>query len=64
MQLRIFDVRGRRVRVIADGVFAAGEHSAVWDGRDAQGQPQGSGVYFSRLSQGHEQQQGKLLLLK
>ncbi|MCB9515666.1 MAG: T9SS type A sorting domain-containing protein [Candidatus Latescibacteria bacterium] len=64
LRLEVFDVRGRLVRVLAEGVFAAGEHSAVWDGRDGEGRPQGSGVYFSRLTQGQAQQQGKLLLLK
>jgi len=64
VRLAIYDAHGRLQRVLAKGNFAAGEHSAVWDGRDERGVALASGVYFSRLSQGEIRQQGKLLLLK
>lgn len=64
VRLAIHDLRGRLLRVLAEGSLAAGEHSAAWDGRDARGEALPSGVYFSRLSQGDAEQQGKLLLLK
>jgi hypothetical protein len=47
--LRIFDVSGRVVRTLADGVRGRGIHDAVWDGLDERGLPLASGVYFYRL---------------
>jgi hypothetical protein len=48
-RLAVYDVSGRLVAVLAEGVHEAGEHEAVWNGRDAAGRQLGSGVYFVRL---------------
>jgi hypothetical protein len=48
--LELFDVRGRRVRVLLDGERAAGEQTVTWDGRDGTGREVGSGVYVARLT--------------
>ncbi len=48
-RLAVYDVGGRLVTVLADGPHDAGEHKAVWNGRDAAGRRLGSGVYFVRL---------------
>jgi len=45
----VLDVRGRRVRPLADAWFAAGPHALGWDGRDTAGQTAASGVYLIRL---------------
>ncbi len=47
--LDVFDLLGRRVRVLTDGVHDAGAHTAVWDGLDGSGRPVASGVYLIRL---------------
>jgi hypothetical protein len=47
--LVLFDVAGRRVRTLADGTRAAGEHAVAWDGRDDAGARLRAGVYFARL---------------
>jgi hypothetical protein len=49
-RLEIFDVAGHRVRRVADGMYGAGAHSAVWDGRDAQGRNVAPGAYYVRLT--------------
>ena len=49
VQLAVFDVRGRRVRLLVNESLPAGEHAAVWDGRDDAGKSVPSGVYFYRL---------------
>ena len=49
VQLGVFDVQGRAVRSLADGVLPAGVHRMVWDGRDASGHVTDSGVYFAVL---------------
>lgn len=52
VELAIYDVAGRRVRLVAEGVMGPGAFAATWDGRDASGRPVGSGVYFYRLRAG------------
>lgn len=47
--LEVFDLLGRRVRVLADGHAEAGHYAARWDGRDASGRPVASGLYLIRL---------------
>ena len=50
VQVSIYDVAGRRVRTLADRVFAAGEHTLQWDGSDDSGVKLARGVYFVRSS--------------
>lgn len=47
--LAVFDLRGRRVRALRDGVFGAGPLTVVWDGRDDSGHPLPGGTYVARL---------------
>jgi hypothetical protein len=44
--LVVYDVRGRRVRVLREGPAAAGRHVETWDGVDAAGRQVTPGVYF------------------
>ena len=50
--LEVFDLLGRRVRVLADGVHNAGPHSVEWDARDGSGQAVSNGLYLVRLRAG------------
>ncbi|MCA9753452.1 MAG: T9SS type A sorting domain-containing protein, partial [Gemmatimonadetes bacterium] len=52
--LELFDVAGRRIRTLVDGVEQAGPKTAWWDRRDAAGARVASGVYWVRLRAGHE----------
>jgi hypothetical protein len=45
----VFDVTGRLVRTLADGVQPAGVHTIGWDGRRHDGTRAGAGVYVIRL---------------
>ena len=47
--LVVYDVNGRRVRVLSEGMRNAGLAETEWDGRDASGALVPSGVYFYRL---------------
>ncbi len=49
VQISIYDLAGRKRAVVADGEFPAGVHSLDWDGRDRDGNPVGSGVYFYKM---------------
>jgi hypothetical protein len=49
VELRVYDVTGREVGVLADGTFEAGTHPVTWNARDTQGRALSSGIYFARL---------------
>ncbi|MBI5837915.1 MAG: T9SS type A sorting domain-containing protein [Candidatus Eisenbacteria bacterium] len=64
VQLRVFDVAGRRVRTLVDASLRAGEHQESWDGRSDAGAQMGSGVYFYRLSTPQGVQTRKTMLIR
>ena len=49
VKLTVYDVSGRRVRTLVDGLMVAGEHQLSWDGRDDHATDLPSGVYFAHL---------------
>jgi hypothetical protein len=49
-RLVVYDVLGRRVRVLLDQDQAAGNHSLAWDGRNDTGARATSGLYFYVLT--------------
>ena len=64
VRLAVYDVEGRLVRVLEDGIQAAGEHTATWDGTDSSGGRAGSGIYFLRLEAGSRAVTRKAVFLK
>ena len=48
-RLAIYDVTGRKVRTLTEGMLPRGRHQAHWDGRDGDGRQVASGIYFLRL---------------
>ena len=63
-RLDIYDLRGRRVVRLVDGVLDAGRHDVVWTGRDSAGCVVASGVYLVRLAVGSEVDHGRLTLVR
>ncbi len=49
VRLDVFDLEGRRVCRLVDGVLDAGTHVVAWNGHSEKGEPAQSGVYFARL---------------
>jgi hypothetical protein len=45
----VYDIAGRKVDVLADGEFQAGDHQLVWRGKDLSGREVSSGSYIVRL---------------
>ena len=45
----VYDLGGRRLTTLADGMFEAGRHEVVWTGMDDLGQAAPSGTYLVRL---------------
>ena len=59
VSLTVFDVTGRCVGSLVDGVVSAGEQRVVW-----QAEGVGSGVYFVRLAVGERMRTAKVLLVR
>lgn len=57
--LRVYDVTGRLVETLADGVLSAGSHTLFFDGS-----LYSSGIYFARLEAGSVTRTQKLALLR
>ena len=64
VELAVFNILGRRVATLAEGVHEAGEHTVRWDGRDDEGNGVSSGVYLYRLKAGERSQTRKMLLVR
>jgi len=45
----VYDLTGRRVDVLADGLLDAGPHMLIWNGLDVSGRAMPSGTYIVRL---------------
>ncbi len=64
VQLAIFDLTGRRVAVVASGDFAAGEHTATWNGKDLTGRDAAAGTYLIRLTAEAGERSDKMVLVR
>lgn len=64
VDLSVYNVRGQRVRVLAEGWIPAGFHAATWDGRDGSGRAVAAGVYFCRLTTRLGSETRRMTLLK
>ena len=51
-EVSVFDLAGRLVARVSTEPRSAGWHDLAWDGRDRNGRPVASGVYFLRLDAG------------
>ncbi|MCE5273402.1 Omp28-related outer membrane protein [bacterium] len=64
VSLKVYDLRARLVKVLAQGVLEPGRHTVFWDGRDESGSQLPSGVYLCRLTAPGWTQSRKMVLLK
>lgn len=64
VRLSVYDIRGRRVRVLRDGVTASGDHQVTWRGEDDQGRALPSGVYMLRLESGSDSASARVGLVR
>jgi hypothetical protein len=62
--LRVYDVSGRLVAILADRQYPAGTHVVEWDGTDRQGASAASGVYFYKITAGADVATKKMILLR
>ncbi len=62
--LVIYNVQGKRVKTLLNERRGFGKHKLKWDGRNEQGSPVSSGVYYYRLKTSRQLFTKKLTLLK
>jgi hypothetical protein len=64
VDLAVYDVTGRRVRQVVQGVLPAGRHTLVWDLTDSGGKAVSPGVFFVRAIAGEYRRVHKLVVLR
>lgn len=62
--LTIYNLLGRRVRVLVNDTYSPGRYNRSWNGNDDDGRSAPSGVYLYRLTAGDFEENGKMLLLR
>ncbi len=62
--LKVYNTLGQEVITLVSAQRNAGQHSVVWDGRNAQGEHVASGIYIYRLVAGDYVQTRKLMFNK
>jgi len=64
VSISVYDVKGRLVHTLFDGVLEAGPHSVDWDGTSAEGTRVSSGVYLYVVRTSTETVSRRMVLLK
>lgn len=64
VKVRIYNLRGQMVKVLALNVNGKGSYEVVWDGTDLKGQSLPSAVYFYIIDFGDAQLSGKMVMSK
>ena len=64
LKITVFDVRGRLVTTLHDGLVTPGPQSFTWDGKDAGGQQVGSGIYLAQVRLADQARSFKMTLTK
>ncbi len=64
VELTIYDILGRNVITLADGLLGAGTHRIVWDGKDYAGRAMPSALYFYAIRAGEFVAIKKMTMIK
>jgi hypothetical protein len=62
--IEVFDLSGRVIKVLWQGIAQAGRHQVYWNGMDAAGRMTASGVYFYRLRTDQYSETKRMIMLK
>jgi hypothetical protein len=64
VNIRIYDLLGRRIATILNGDQNPGYRTVEWDGKDSRGQEVPTGIYFVRMSSDEFSATQKVLLMR
>ena len=62
--LEVYDVMGRKVTTLLEGVLGSGNYTVIWQGVGAEGESLASGVYMYRLTTDGHVQTRKMVLMR
>ena len=64
MVLTVYDLLGRELVRLFDGVQDAGLHQVLWGGKDSKGNRVSSGIYLYKLQVGGNEETRSMILLR
>ena len=64
IELSIYNIKGQKVKTLANEQYSKGEHSIVWNGDDDKGKSVSSGIYFYKLRTKEDSKIRKMILIK
>ena len=64
VELTIYNIKGQKVKTLVNEVLPVGEHSAIWNGKDSNGNQVSSGVYFYKMKAEKYSSTKKMILMK
>jgi hypothetical protein len=64
VRIAVYDVTGRLVRSLVDGIVDVGIHKVYWDGRDGGNRRAGSGIYYVKMQTGDFEKARKIVLIQ
>jgi hypothetical protein len=50
VELMIFNIKGQKIKTLANDQYSKGNHSVIWNGDNESGEPVGSSVYLYKLN--------------
>ncbi len=62
--LTVYDIEGKKIRALCDGMRDVGKHTVIWNGTNDAGKTVGSGVYYYRLEAGKKIVTKKMVILR
>jgi flagellar hook assembly protein FlgD len=62
--LEIYNLRGQKVKTLVNESLQEGYHKAIWNGKDNDGKPVSSGIYFYEMKAGNYVDSRKMILMK
>ena len=64
VSIEIFNIRGQKIRSLANSFYRAGKHNIIFNGKDDSGSELGSGLYLCRMTTDGYNSTKRLLLIK
>jgi hypothetical protein len=64
ISINIYNIKGQKVKTLANKYFETGVHSVVWNGDDDNGHSVSSGMYFYKMNSSSYSDVKKMMLLK
>ncbi|MDP8202585.1 MAG: FlgD immunoglobulin-like domain containing protein [Candidatus Tenebribacter burtonii] len=64
INLIVYNIKGQLIKSLVNEIKPIGEHTVIWDGRDDNGKPVSSGIYFYKLKTNNIEKTRKMILMK